>query len=174
MVDYRDSALGMIETRGLVAAIEAADAMVKTSEVSIVSVEQTIAALITIHVFGETAAVQAAVDAGRAAAERVGEVLSCHVIPRPDEDVRSMVLEEAGILGRPSESSRPTSSAGESGRGGSARRHEQNPDPGDLDSMTVRELRTLARRTPGLAIQGREIARANKETLIRLLRDHSS
>ncbi|MBT8401244.1 MAG: BMC domain-containing protein [Rhodothermia bacterium] len=168
MVDHADSALGMIETKGLVAAIEAADAMVKTADVSIVSVEQTVAALITIHVFGETAAVQAAVDAGRAAAERIGEVLSAHVIPRPDADVRELVLAEVSATGKGSTSTPPPKPARVTESATTAKR--QVTSGGDLESMTVRELRSLARDTPGLPIQGREIARANKRTLLELLR----
>lgn len=171
MVDHADSALGMIETRGLVAAIEAADAMVKTAEVSIVSVEQTVAALITIHVFGETAAVQAAVDAGRAAAERVGELLSSHVIPRPDADVRKLVLEETSTPAKKSLASTRAKSASQTE---STTPVKSQMRSGDLESMTVRELRSLARDTPGLPIQGREIARANKQTLVDLLRKHGS
>ena len=77
-------ALGLIETRGLVAAIEAADAMVKAANVKIVGKEQTSPALITIKIVGDVAAVKSAVDAGAAAAQRVGELVSIHVIPQPD------------------------------------------------------------------------------------------
>lgn len=171
MVDHADSALGMIETKGLVAAIEAADAMVKTAEVTIVSVEQTVAALITIHVFGETAAVQAAVDAGRAAAERVGELLSSHVIPRPDADVRQLVLSEASAPTK-KDAAAPGSMPSSSIEPASPVKSQIEAE--DLESMTVRELRTLARDTPGLPIQGREIARANKQTLVDLLRKYLS
>src|SRR5690606_3700687 len=83
-------AYGMVETHGLVAAIEAADAMAKAAEVRLVRLEQTVAALITVQVVGEVAAVRAAVDAGRMAAERVGKVVATHVIPRPADEVRQM------------------------------------------------------------------------------------
>lgn len=86
-----ETALGLLETHGLVAGIEAADAMLKTAEVRLVALERTIPALITIKIVGETAAVQASVDAGRAAAERVGRVVSAHVIPRPADEVRAMM-----------------------------------------------------------------------------------
>src|SRR5690625_7634457 len=85
MVDLGERSFGMVAPRGVVAAVDAADAMLKASEVRLLSTERTEAALITIHVVGEVAAVRAAVDAGRAAAERVGEVLSAHVIPRPGD-----------------------------------------------------------------------------------------
>jgi len=80
-------ALGLIETRGLVAAIEAADAMVKAANVKIVGKEQTNPALITIKIVGDVAAVKSAVDAGAAAAQRVGELVSVHVIPQPDQQM---------------------------------------------------------------------------------------
>ena len=71
-----ETALGLIETRGLIGAIEAADAMVKAADVRLVRKEVTVGALVTVQVVGEVAAVQAAVEAGRQAAERVGEVVS--------------------------------------------------------------------------------------------------
>lgn len=86
-------ALGMIETKGLVGAIEAADAMVKAANVKIIGKEQIGSGLITILVSGDVGAVKAATDAGAAAAARVGEVVSVHVIPRPYEDVSLMLSE---------------------------------------------------------------------------------
>lgn len=80
-------ALGMIETRGLVASVEAADAMVKAAEVTLACKEHVGGGLVTVMVRGEVAAVKAAVDAGAAAAERVGELVAVHVIPRPHEEV---------------------------------------------------------------------------------------
>ena len=76
-------ALGLIETRGLVGAVEAADAMVKAAKVTLLGKEKSGAALVTVMVRGEVGAVKAAVDAGSAAAKRVGELVSTHVIPRP-------------------------------------------------------------------------------------------
>ena len=86
-------ALGLIETRGLVAAIEAADAMVKAANVKIVGKEQTNPALITIKIVGDVAAVKSAVDAGAAAAQKVGELVSIHVIPQPDKQMLSLFPE---------------------------------------------------------------------------------
>ena len=80
-------ALGMIECRGLVAMIEAADAAVKSANVKLVGWEKIDAGLVTAIVRGEVGAVKAAVDAGAAAGRRVGEVLSTHVIPRPHAEV---------------------------------------------------------------------------------------
>ena len=88
-----DLALGLIETRGLVGAIEAADAMVKAAEVKIISKEKVTGALMIIKVMGETAAVKSSVDAGAAAAQRVGELISAHVIPRPDNQIDSLLFD---------------------------------------------------------------------------------
>ena len=80
-------ALGMIETKGLVASIEAADAMVKAANVTLIGKEHVGGGLVTVMVRGDVGAVKASVDAGAAAAERVGELVSIHVIPRPHEEV---------------------------------------------------------------------------------------
>jgi len=85
-------ALGLVETRGLVGAIEAADAMVKTANVTLLGKERTDPALITIKIVGETAAVRAAVDAGAAAAQKVGQLVSKHVIPRPAEGMEMLIF----------------------------------------------------------------------------------
>ena len=84
-------ALGMVETRGLTAAIEAADAMTKAAEVALVGTEKIGSGLVTVMVRGDVGAVKAAVDAGAAAAERVGELISIHVIPRPHEEVEGIL-----------------------------------------------------------------------------------
>lgn len=84
-------ALGMVETRGLVGAIEAADAMVKAAKVTLIGKEQVGGGLVTVMVRGDVGAVKAATDAGAAAAEKVGELISVHVIPRPHADVE-MIL----------------------------------------------------------------------------------
>jgi ethanolamine utilization protein EutM len=95
------TALGLIETRGLVAAIEAADAMVKAANVTIIGKESIRAGLITIKINGDVAAVKAAVDAGEAAARKVGEVISVHVIPQPDDQLDSMINEDLGAPREP-------------------------------------------------------------------------
>lgn len=139
MPDRDETALGLVETQGLVAAVEAADAMLKAAEVRLLTIEQTDAALMTVQVVGEVAAVRSAVDAGRVAAERVGKLVAVHIIPRPDPAVRELL--------------------------GPAR----NATPADLEQMTVQELRALARDREGFPLQGREIARARKEELLALL-----
>ena len=85
------NALGMIETKGLVGAIEAADAMVKAANVTLIGKEKVGSGLVTVMVRGDVGAVKAATDAGAAAAERVGELVSIHVIPRPHMDVEGIL-----------------------------------------------------------------------------------
>ena len=92
-----DNALGLVETRGLVAAIEAADTMVKTAHVVLVGKEITRGALVTIKIVGDTAAVRSAVEAGAAAAQRVGELISQHVIPRPAEGLEELIFEQSQL-----------------------------------------------------------------------------
>ncbi|MDO5713150.1 MAG: BMC domain-containing protein [Tissierellia bacterium] len=86
-----NSALGMIETKGLVGAIEAADAMTKAANVELVGYQKIGSGLVTVMVRGDVGAVKAAVDAGTTAADRVGQVVSTHVIPRPHGDVEMML-----------------------------------------------------------------------------------
>ena len=84
-------ALGMVETKGLVGAIEAADALTKSANVALVGYEKIGSGLVTVMVRGDVGAVKAAVDAGSVAAEKVGEVASVHVIPRPHTDVEKIL-----------------------------------------------------------------------------------
>ena len=84
-------ALGMIETRGLTAAIEAADAMVKAAEVVLIGTEKIGSGLVSVMVRGDVGAVKAAVEAGSATAARHGEVIATHVIPRPHADVEKIL-----------------------------------------------------------------------------------
>lgn len=95
------NALGMIETRGLVAAIEAADAMVKSANVQLVGKEQVGGGLVTVMVRGDVGAVKSATDAGAAAAEKVGELISVHVIPRPHTEVDAILPKGKDIGAEP-------------------------------------------------------------------------
>ncbi len=90
-------ALGLIETRGMVGAIEAADAMCKAAKVTLLGKEISGGALVTVMVRGEVGAVKAATDAGAAAARRVGELVSVHVIPRPHSEVESILPQPAVV-----------------------------------------------------------------------------
>ena len=84
-------ALGMVETKGLVGSIEAADAMVKAANVRLIGKEHVGGGLVTVMVRGDVGAVKASVEAGGAAAKRVGELVSVHVIPRPHDDVEAIL-----------------------------------------------------------------------------------
>ena len=139
-------ALGLIETRGLVGVTEAADAAAKAAPVEIAAVERTGGGLVSVHLTGDVGAVQAAVDAGAQAAMSVGELVAHHVIPGPHRDV----VERLGF--------------GDAGPG-------LGPSSHNLEQCSVTELRRLARQTPGLSIQGREISRANRDLLIQVLRE---
>ncbi len=178
MIDY---ALGLVETRGLVAAIEAADAMVKTANVVLVGKEVTNPALVTIKVVGDTAAVRSAVEAGAAAAQRVGELVSQHIIPRPAEGMEALLyargartqadVEDELQEGRLEEEEEAVEVPYAMPDGLT---DEQKEYFHSLEAMTVHELRRHARTVEGLKIYGREISRANKaqllEELIRVMR----
>ena len=84
-------ALGMVETKGLIGAIEAADSMVKAANVHLIGKEQIGSGLVTVRVRGDVGAVKAAVEAGAAAAKRVGDLYGVHVIPRPHDDVENIL-----------------------------------------------------------------------------------
>ena len=84
-------ALGMIETKGLVGAVEAADAMVKAANVHLIRKEHVGGGLVTVMIRGDVGAVKAATDAGAAAAQRVGELISVHVIPRPHDEIETLL-----------------------------------------------------------------------------------
>ena len=93
-------ALGLVETKGLVGAIEAADAMVKAANVTLIGKENIGSGLVTVMVRGDVGAVKASVEAGSAAAKRVGELVSAHVIPRPHDEVED-ILPKHGAAEKP-------------------------------------------------------------------------
>jgi len=169
-------ALGLVETRGLVAAIEAADAMVKTANVVLLGKERTDPALITIKIVGETAAVKAAVDAGAAAAQKVGDLVSKHVIPRAAEGMEILVFTNATrsyeevetiFSGEELPAEREHDEAAEEPYAMPENlTPEQQKYYEKLNGMTVHELRSYARTVEGMQIYGREISRANKSRLM--------
>lgn len=175
MVDY---ALGLVETKGLVGAIEAADAMVKTAKVILVGKEKTDPALITIKVVGETAAVRSAVEAGAAAAQRVGQLVSKLVIPRPAEGTGELIFAKAARteqevdelierLGAPDEIEDDQEPVPEEPYVKPENlTPEQEKHYNKLNEMTVHELRAYARNIEGLSIYGRGISKANKKELL--------
>lgn len=183
MLEY---ALGLIETKGLVGAIEAADAMVKAANVRLIGKERVDAALITVKVVGETAAVRSAVDAGAAAAKRVGELISSHVIPRPADGIEDLIFAKAsitkdelerelGITSSPLEIPERKKDEEVGKKEEPVTATEQPPLQlsdneaeylQQLQAMTVHQLRSYARQVEGLSIFGRQISRANKDQLI--------
>jgi microcompartment protein CcmL/EutN len=184
-------ALGLIETKGLVGAIEAADAMAKAADVKIVNKEKITAALVTIKVIGEVAAVKAALDAGAAAAQRVGQLVAVHIIPHPDDQIDFIIgndnqsekatpsekgnlpdndpkMEEkpaVSALSEISSSEKPNNSMNAEG---------SDADPIDLkdinlleiEELSVHKLRRLARGLSDFPIKGRDISAANRQVLI--------
>ncbi len=150
---WTEQALGLIETRGLVGAIEAADAGVKAAPVSLLGTERVDAGLVTVLFAGEVAAIKAAVDAGSAAAARVGELVSAHVIPRPDPQLEALEHDEEDGGGR---------GGGGSGGGGRA--------PQRLEEMKVVDLRHRARQIENFPLKGRALSSANREELLALFR----
>ncbi len=166
----KQSALGMIETKGLVGAIEAADAMVKAANVVLIGKENISGGLVTVMVRGDVGAVKAATDAGAAAAQRVGELVSVHVIARPHEELDPIL---------PS----PTPNKPEKKKQVLKEQKEEENLPEEiiktptttvepeidleLEKLTVGQLRKLARKTEGISLTGRQISVANKEILIK-------
>jgi ethanolamine utilization protein EutM len=97
-------ALGMVETRGFVGAVEAADAMVKTAKVELIGREYLLNGYVAVLVRGDVGSVKAATEAGSLAARRVGELVSVHVIPRPFEETEKILSRWSGPAGKPSDS----------------------------------------------------------------------
>lgn len=135
-------ALGLIELLGFVGVVEAADAAAKAAAVEVCAFESTDGGLVSIQLLGDVGAVNAAVEAGSRAAQNVGNLVASHVIPNPHPQLVDMF----GL------------------------NNEANPQL-DLESLSVPQLRRLARKTSNLSIQGREVSRANRELLIQELRN---
>ncbi|PID59829.1 MAG: microcompartment protein [Ignavibacteriae bacterium] len=186
-------ALGLIETKGLVGAIEAADAMVKAADVKIISKEKVTGALIIIKVVGETAAVKSAVDAGVAAANRIGELIGAHVIPRPDDQIDSLLKESSSVSNKSNKSDKPNqeknnvtnknsnlkskpkeanyTKQGKQITESKKEETEKNiqkelPTMEELEILNVHSLRKIARSFNNFPIKGRDISKANRGTLL--------
>lgn len=153
-------ALGMIETRGLIGAIEAADAMVKAANVRLVGKELVEGGLVQVSIRGEVGAVKSALSAGKAAAEQIGELMWSHIIPRPDEQTESILTSS----NTPTKQSSPKTIAKKSSR--TTKKSLSNVSKTNLSSMTVTQLRQHARTVKGLTLKGREISKANKSELL--------
>lgn len=161
-----DEALGLLETRGLVAAIEACDAMLKAARVELLRRQVTSPALVTICITGETAAVRSALDAGCRAAEKVGLLLSAHLIPRPAEGIVAMTaeLQHESWSPRGGKSLEPVS-------GMTKAAADRRPvSPGELAVLPVRQMRALARSLQEFPLSGRQISLARRDELLALLR----
>jgi len=145
------NALGMIETRGLVGMTEAADAMVKSATVLLVGKEYVGGAHATVFCRGEVGAVKAALDAGAAAAKRIGELLYVHLIAKPDPQIDTLLPNFEWVWIPPWRKAMTL----------------QNFDP---DQLTVMELRKLARELPRMELSGRDISKADRETIVAAIR----
>lgn len=186
------NALGMIETRGLVPAIEAADAMVKAANVTLTRKECIGGGLVTVMVRGDVGAVKAATDAGAAAAERVGELISVHVIARPHQELEPMLappempsadtppdapLEPQGPdtrdhPGEETQSPEPEQPQTEAVSEEPLQAElPQELTPDTLTSMTVSKLRTTARALNINTMTRKEIRFATKEDLVQAILD---
>lgn len=187
-------ALGMIETRGLVASIEAADAMVKAANVNLTCKEHVGGGLVTVMVRGDVGAVKAAVDAGAAAAERVGDLVSVHVIPRPAGDLEPILggsgPEEAEPSPRPPvpapapapapvpepepEPVTPEEAPAEEAEEPEEETGTADPDhlytEDEMAGMTVAQLRTAARTIRIDNMTKKEIRFAKKDELVEAIR----
>lgn len=152
-MSWVDEALGLVETKGLVGAIEAADAGLKAANVRLLGSERADAGLVTVLFGGDVAAVKAACDAGAAAAERVGQLVAVHVIPRPHPSLTAVESDESPGTSRP---------VAQLASGGY--------DLATLERAKVVELRDLARRIPSFPIKGRDIARAGRDELLAAFR----
>ena len=141
------AAIGLIETRGLVGVIEAADAAVKSAPVELLGIKPIGGGLVSTHFRGEVAAVQVAVQAGVEAARKVSQVISHCVIPAPHLDIENLLLHQPGAATLPTQ-----------------------PPPDGLEGLPVAHLRQLVRQLPDAQLKGRQVSRANKETLLRELR----
>jgi ethanolamine utilization protein EutM len=148
---WASGALGLVETRGLVGAIEAADAGLKAANVRLYGTERADAGLVTVKFTGDVAAVKAAVDAGSAAAARVGQLVSSHVIARPHASLPLVVSDEDDA---------PATVPMKGDR----------IDVASLEDAKVVDLRAMARRIENFPIKGRDIARAGREELLAAFR----
>jgi len=189
-------ALGLIETRGLVGAIVACDAAAKAAQVTITSAEVTDGGLVTLKIAGDLAAVRASVDAGSAAAERIGELITSHVIARPDNNIALMnpgqeyestfsppVKEKASVKSsrqaaapKSKATPKPVEQAAPAPKPAVPKPVEPKAESGgaptiaEMQSMPVVKLRQFARTLANLPIQGRQISMANKTKLIEAIK----
>lgn len=186
-----DRALGLIETQGLIGAIEACDAAAKAAAVVISSAELTDAAYLTLKIEGDLGAVQAAVEAGAQAAEKVGELIAMHVIPNPDDGLGPILPRRRYVSKYHPDDDRPPLDFDNSEPDLPSRPTGPKPpatappsqlpsEPEDkieqlkqttLEDMTVSDLRQIARNLDRFPMKGREISMATKNQLIEAIRN---
>lgn len=183
------AALGLIETKGLVASFEAADAMTKAANVELVGKVQIGGGLVTIMIRGDVGAVKAAIDAGAIAAEKIGELISVHVIPRPHEEIESILPNPGQSKTLHQEQRQPVAAMTQKQISNAitikSEIVEKAQEPKalkavnklveekgieaamrELDKWSVVELRRFARLIKELSIAGRQISKANKKKLL--------
>lgn len=152
-----NKAIGLIETMGLVGAIEALDAALKAANVTLIRKEKSTGGMVTIIVTGDVGAVRAAIDAGASAAKRVGQLVSYHLIPRLSKEVDGLLSEQTSPLDNMTESVQ-------------VKPFESYID--DLDHYKVVDLRHLARSLNLESLDRSKIKYANKEQLLAAIRSH--
>jgi ethanolamine utilization protein EutM len=172
----KETALGMIEVKGLVGAIEAADAMVKAANVTLIGRELVGAGLVTVMVRGDVGAVKAATEAGAVAASRVGELISVHIIPRPHEEVESILphpfynndkikIESSNYKDMVVKTAVQPQEFSENQKLDLL--DEIKREMVEVEKLSVVELRKYARTIKNLSIKGREISQANRSLLLK-------
>lgn len=177
------TALGMIETSGLLSAIEAADAGLKAADVRLLGTDYVRGGLVMVRFEGNVAAVQAAVDAGTASAQRVGNVVSSHVIPRAMPEVFCMLASDVGVgPGRMHQNDGCAACGGcEGGLRACRKAQETVPPPAEnaerpsleeLAAWKVVALRTFVRKLPDFGMTANEIRYAHKEQLLERIRQY--
>ena len=176
-------ALGLIEVRGMVPAVEALDSALKAANVNRLDVVKVGGGLVSVLIEGDVGAVRAAVDAAQAAAEKIGTVISTHVIPRPAEDVTQMITpnpdpqpiiseqlednhDETAEAEQPEDSSEVTEEVKEEPAEQKKGKLAYIPDVEEMKAMTVDKLRALARKLEITNMTPKEIRFANKTELI--------
>lgn len=170
------NALGMIETYGYLAAVEALDSALKAANVSLVDVVRVKGGLVTVLIDGDVGAVKAAVDAAKAAARRVGTVVSVHVIPRPAEDVKNMLTSSTEYMEK--EEQETLDLAPETPEAEQTKIEDMSEEENEtskkeriytreqMEEMTVANLRTLARELKITNMTSKEVRFAKKQQLI--------
>ncbi len=171
------NALGMIETYGYLAAVEALDSALKAANVSLVDVVRVNGGLVTVLIEGDVGAVKAATDAAKTAAKRVGTVVSVHVIPRPAEDVKSMLTSSTEYREKEKQETlelKPETPESEQTKKIEDMSEEENETSKEeriytreqMEEMTVANLRTLARELKITNMTSKEVRFAKKQQLI--------